>query len=292
MRCPPPSRTPDLSDVVSSGLLARSAGTSPTTTPTVSAIAADTASTRPSMGADVHSTAGRRTVRSSCAVIHATTSPAAPPAVARIMLSVRRSRTSRNRPAPRASRTATSRRRRTARARSRFTTFEHAMNSTITATPTSQREIATSAVSFPRPSNKTGATKSVAAASTLSAPAYAWRNAAAASAPACSAVTPGLRRTMTRSHCAFQARVQFWVTVAETSDIGSHTSTRPSCGPVNPRGAIPTIVYVSSPRMIVRPTAERSPPNARRQRPSPRTATWSAPEVRSSSLVKKRPAAG
>src|ERR1019366_4735253 len=161
----------------------------------------------------------------------------------------------------------TSRRLPIARASRRFTTFEQAINNPTNATPTSQRDTLASADSLPSSLYDSGATKMFAAASSLSPPLYACRYAAVASSDACASDTPGLRRTTTSNHCACQVCVQSSVLMETCRLTGTHTSTRPSCGPVKPFGATPTIVNGTSASRIVLPSTAGSPPYTRRQSP-------------------------
>ncbi len=233
-------------------------------------------------------------------------SPAVPPRMAKARLSARSWRTTRPRAAPRANRTAISRRRAAARASSMLATLAQAMRRIR---PTAAMSKAAAGVSMPSTMgwNRTERAGSNEALRSLSMSGYSWASRATAvstCALASSTVRPGARRPVTNSQrlprCSRRVfpgegpcdwmplKFSFSTIMSGVQNSGA----RPGIVPVNSAGATPTMVY-STPLSSTRcPSTLGLPASRRCQKPWLTMATGWVSSVRFSSGTKLRPSAG
>ena len=206
-----------------------------------------------------------------------------PPAPANSRLSTSNCRSSTQRPAPNASRTAISFRRWVARARRRLVTLVQAMSSTSITAP---RSVASAVRTLGPASRSCRAIAVTLLPALLSGYSFASR-AATASRPlrAEASLTPGFKRPMTYIP-GCQPRCSVHAALCPT---GVHNSTRR--GNWNAAGRMPTTVYGSPFNATVRFNTPGSPPKRLRQMPSLSTTTRSPPTL-SSSAVNTRPRSG
>ncbi len=209
--------------------------------------------------------------------------PAAPPASARIRLSVRSWRRRRAPLAPIAARTASSCWRWQLLAMTRLATFAQAIRST---TETAARRISsgvrvrspstcvTGCVMTPQPRLNGGYSEA------------SWRRMVLISASASATLAPGATRPITMAQCgARAARGVPGVKTAGTKNESAGNSQAPA-------GRTPMTVRGISSRTIRRPTTDRSPPKCDCQSSSVITTTSFRPPVRSSSGRNPRPRSG
>ena len=204
---------------------------------------------------------------------YASSSPNAPPSSDRISPSVSSWRTMRPRPPPSARRIAISLRRAVPRASIMLARFRHDTTSTMAAIAISRPNV------LPNSSSVCGLVE-IETRESLAAVRSWFLFSAGYSRSSCpdrilsdgaipSGVSPGFRRPMTispslrRSASVFAAvssrMKSFWT--SSFAPIGTHTSGATSAEvPVNPRGAMPTMVYGRELRRIVLPSIDRSPP--------------------------------
>ncbi len=187
----------------------------------------------------------------------ANSNPSAPPTTPRMTLSVSNCRTSRERPAPRAVRTAISLSRAAARASNRFATFTHAISSTKPTAPSRSQN----ALRISPTIASCRATAVMPTPSLLSGYCVAsWRPMVSISTCACLADTPVfIRPTAVR----YQAPRCF---ESRSSEYSSGTHTDRAAGNENPSGITPTISCATPSSVIRLPTMARSPPKRRSQR--------------------------
>ena len=299
------------SDCSMPGAEARHAGRIPNTTPVRTASPRPNARTGPSSPISVARGSARGQTASRALSPDAdSTTPTAPAASASSVLSVSSWRTSRPRPAPRARRTASSRRRAVARASRRLAALAQAISSTRATAPASIRRrwltspIAASRSSWtskplsridrplaegaggPRPGPACSAT--IRCRPPLPPESAALRRAPSSltSATTRSRAAPGARRATAVRKC-IPRFVSAWGFCARNSPIGVHTCTS-ALGNSNPAGMTPITVKL-------RPSSEIDLPRIAGSRPKLVTQSpWlnSARGVRSSAAVKACPISG
>ncbi len=267
-RCSPPpgSAVPSLISVTRLGRDALSAGTRPKSRPVTSVAPAVNRSTRQS-GVVSRMSAGRnggRAASSSCWPQYESGSASRPPTAARARLSTSSWRTMRARVAPRARRSAISRRRVLARASSRFATLLHATSRTratiVISMPTASR---TFPPFGPRRASATVSTRTVRPRLSVGYSCSSWLASVVMLARACSTLTPGSSRATTcqtrpRLDSKFSSRKP--VSTCWWHIVGSHATGRAkTLMPRNPCGATPTTVKSCRLSVIVFPTTAGSP---------------------------------
>jgi len=244
---------------VRSGRLVCTAGTSDVRIPLANATTPVKASAGTLITPPDHAPSPTSHVRTSCAPPNAIASAPTAPNTASNTPSMTSCTIRRLRLTPSARRTAISRRRPRARTSSRFATFAHAINRTISATPPNSFPTRTSLADpeteyahsdFPGMIDPR-VTVCESSRASRSAVGFVIREraqflyTALASDSARCTSTPGLSRASTSSHCEF-VLVDQSAAFANRSPlaavIGSHRSTSRISVPVNPRGVTPTIV--------------------------------------------------